>query len=123
MLWRAGALRPATSAMPVSPALALGAFYEGVLQTALRQFFRRAWLEIEPGPPTRSDRPLTIESVVDPSTLRISWAGTTYMLRMPGRVTFTPQQVRMAHAIVAVIRARYRAILNPELAAERGELF
>jgi len=105
------------------PALALGAFYESVLQAALRQFFRRAWLEIEPGPPLRGERPLTIETMIDPSTLRISWAGTTYTLRMPGRVTFTSHQIRMARAIVAVIGARYRAILSPELAAERGELF
>jgi hypothetical protein len=109
--------------MSIPAALALGAFYEGVLQAALRQFFRRAWLEIEPGPPTRSDRPLTIETIVDPSTLHISWAGTTCTLRMPGRVTFTSHQIRMARAIVAVIGSRYRAILNPELAAERGELF
>ena len=109
--------------MSTPPALALGAFYESVLQAALRQFFRRAWLEIEPGPPLRADRPLTIEAMTDPSTLRISWAGTTYMLRMPGRVTFTSHQIRMARAIVAVIGARYRAILSPELVAERGELF
>jgi len=109
--------------MSVPPVVALSVFYEGVLQAALRQFFRRAWLEIEPAPSTRPDRPLTIESIVDPSTLRISWGGTTYTLRMPGRVTFTPHQIRMAHAIVAVISARYRAIQDPELAAERGELF
>ena len=109
--------------MSVPPAAALSAFYEGVLQSALRQFFRRASLEIEPGPPARSDRPLSIEAVTDPSTLRILWAGTVYTLRMPGRSTFTAHQMRMAQAIVAVIGARYHAILNPELAAERGELF
>jgi len=103
--------------------LALGAFYEGILQAALRQFFRRATLEIDPGPATFSDRPLTIGPIVDPSTLSLYWGGTAYTLRMPGRSTFTPHQIRMARAIVAVIRARYRAILNPELAAERGELF
>jgi hypothetical protein len=109
--------------MSVPPALALSAFYEGVFQAALRQFFRRASLEIEPGPSGTSDRPLSIEAVADPSTLRIFWGGTSYTLRMPGRSTFTPHQMRMARAIVAVIGARYRAILNPELAAERGELF
>jgi hypothetical protein len=109
--------------MSVPPALALNAFYEGILQAALRQFFRRASLAIEPGQSRTSDRPLTIEPSIEPSTLSLSWAGTRYSLRIPGRGTLTPHQIRMARAIVAVIRARYRAILNPELAAERGELF
>ena len=109
--------------MSVPPAAALSAFYEGVLQSALRQFFRRASLEVQPAASARSDRPLSIEEATDPSTLHISWSGTVYTLRMLGRSTFTPHQMRMARAIVAVIGARYHAILNPELAAERGELF
>jgi hypothetical protein len=109
--------------MSTPPALALNAFYEGILQAALRQFFRRASLAVEPEQSQSADRPLTIEPSVEPSTLSLSWAGTRYSLRMPGRGTFTPHQIRMARAIVAVIRARHRVILNPELAAERGELF
>jgi hypothetical protein len=109
--------------MSTPPALALGAFYEGILQAALRQFFRRASLAVDSGHSESSDGPLTIEPATEPSTLTISWAGTHYTLRMPGRGTFTPHQIRMARAIVAVISARYRAILNPEFAAERGELF
>jgi hypothetical protein len=105
------------------PTLALNAFYDGILQAALRQFFRRASLAIEAGQSQTSDGALTIEPSIEPSTLSLSWAGTRYSLRMPGRGTFTPHQIRMARAIVSVIRARYRAILNPELAAERGELF
>ena len=109
--------------MSLPPALALGVFYEGVLQSALRQFFRRATLEVEPSRATPSDAPLTIE----PSSIRprsvISWCGTGYTLRMPGRGTFTPHQIRMLRAIVAVVGARYNAILNPEHAADRGELF
>ena len=94
-----------------------------MLQSALRQFFRRASLEVEPATQLLSDRPLAIDPTTNPSMLRISWAGAVYTLRMPGRSTFTPHQIRMARAIVAVLGARYRAILNPELAAERGELF
>src|SRR4051812_31245789 len=110
--------------MALPPPLALGTFYEGVLQAALRQFFRRATLELETGQVVgASDRPLAIDPIVDPSVLRISWAGIGYILRMPGRGTFTPHQIRMARAIVAVIGARYRAIVSPELAADRGELF
>ena len=109
--------------MSTPPALALNAFYEGTLQAALRQFFRRASLAVEGGQSETSEGPLSIEPSIEPSTLSLSWAGTRYSLRMPGRGTFTPHQIRMARAIVAVIRSRYRAILNPELAAERGELF
>jgi hypothetical protein len=109
--------------MSTPPASALDAFYEGILQAALRQFFRRASLAVDPWPSDVSDRALTIEPPVEPSTLCLSWAGTRYTLRMPGRGTFTPHQIRMAQAIVAVIRARYRATVQPELAAERGELF
>ena len=109
--------------MSTPSGLALNAFYDGILQAALRQFFRRASLAIEPRQSETSEHPLTIEASTDPSTLSLSWAGTRYLLRMPGRGMFTPHQIRMARAIVAVIRARHRAILNPELAAERGELF
>jgi hypothetical protein len=109
--------------MSTPPGFALNAFYEGILQAGLRQFFRRASLAIEPGTSHNSDGSLTIEPSVEPSTLCLSWGATRYTLRMPGRGTFTPHQIRMARAIVAVIRARYRATLNPELAAERGELF
>jgi len=109
--------------MSTPPGLALNTFYDGILQAALRQFFRRASLAVEPRQSATSDRPLIIEPSTEPSTLSLSWAGTRYLLRMPGRGTFTPHQIRMARAIVAVIRARYRAVLNPELAAERGELF
>jgi hypothetical protein len=109
--------------MASPPAPALDAFYESILQAALRQFFRRASLAVEHGLPESADPALTIAPSDDPSTLCLSWARTRYTLRMPGRVLFTPHQIRMARAIVAVIRARYRATLNPHLAAERGELF
>ena len=106
------------------PPLAIGTFYEGVMQAALRQFFSRATLEIEPaGAASSPDQPLTIEPSSDPSTLIICWTGTRYKLRALGRWAFTPHEIRIAHAIGAVISARYRAILNPQLAAERGELF
>jgi hypothetical protein len=95
------------------------------MQAALRQFFSRATLEIEPaGTPSPSlDQPLTIEPSSDPSTLIICWIGTRYKLHALGRWPFTPHEIRIAHAIGAVISARYRAIRNPQLAAERGELF
>ena len=69
--------------------------------------------------------PLTIESIVDPSTLTlISWSGAGYTLRMPGRSTFTPHQDPHAARHRGGCRcARTTRILNPEQAAERGELF
>src|SRR3977135_543434 len=110
--------------MSLPPALALGTFYEGLMQAALRRFFSRASLEIEPaGAAASPDQPLTIEPSPDPSTLIICWTGTRYKLHAPGRWAFTPHEIRIARAIGAVISARYRAILNPQLAAERGELF
>ncbi len=110
--------------MSLPPALALGTFYEGLMQAALRQFFSRATLEIEPaGGAVSPDQPLTIEPSPDPSTLIICWTGTRYKLHAVGRWAFTPHEIRIARAIGAVISARYRAILNPQLAAERGELF
>jgi hypothetical protein len=95
------------------------------MQAALRQFFGRATLEIEPAttPFSSLDQPLTIEPSPDPTTLIISWTGTRYKLRASRRWAFTPHEVRVARAIGAVVSARYRAILNPQLAAERGELF
>jgi hypothetical protein len=95
------------------------------MQAALRQFFSRATLEIEPpGSPSSSvDEPLTIEPSADPTTLILCWLGARYKLHAVGRWPFTAHEIRIAHAIGAVISARYRALLNPQLAAERGELF
>jgi len=42
--------------MSLPPPLALGTFYEGLLQAALRQFFGRAALEVEPGKGATGDR-------------------------------------------------------------------
>jgi hypothetical protein len=109
--------------MSLPPALAIGAFYEGVLQAALRQFFSRASLETEPAPVASLDSPLAFDPSPDRSTLIIRWAGTRYKLRTAGRWAFTPHEIRMARSIGAVLTARYEAILNPQLAAERGELF
>ena len=42
--------------MSTPPGLALNAFYDGILQAALRQFFRRASLTVEPRQSATSDR-------------------------------------------------------------------
>ena len=105
------------------PAVAVGALYDSLLQSALRQFFDRATLDAESTPSVSSDGRLAIEPSSDPSALTIRWFGTRYTLRVSRRWPFTTHEVRLARAIGAVLAARYRAILNPRIVAERSDLF
>ena len=105
------------------PAVAVGAMYDNLLQSALRQFFDRATLDAESTPSVSSDGRLAIEPSSDPSALTIRWFGTRYTLRVSRRWPFTTHEVRLARAIGSVLAARYRAILNPRIVAERGDLF
>ena len=105
------------------PALAVGALYDSLLQSALTQFFERASLETEAVPSPSSDGRLAIESTHDPSALSIRWFGNRYTLRVPPARPFTAHESRFARAIGAVLSARYRAILSPQLMVERGDLF
>jgi hypothetical protein len=107
----------------VPPALAVGALYDSVLQSALRQFFERASLDTEVTPSQSSDGRLSIEPSANPAALIIRWFGTRYTLRVPPRWHFTAHEVRLAQAIGAVLAARYSAILNPRVIAERNDLF
>ena len=111
------------AAVSLPPALAIGALYDTFLQNALKQFFARATFESEPMLSASSDGRLAIEPSDDPCALTIRWFGTRYTLRVPARRPFTTHEARFARAIGAVLAARYRAILNPRLMAERGELF
>ena len=111
------------ASMPLPPALAVGAFYDSLLQSALRQFFERAVLDAEPTPSVSSDGRVAIEPSSDPRELTIRWFGTRYRLGVPGQWPFTEHEVRLARAIGTVLSARYRAILNPRVMAERGDLF
>jgi len=101
----------------------VGALYDSLLQSALRQFFERATLDTEPTAAAASDGRLAIEPSANPSALIIRWFGTRYTLRVPGRWPFTAHEVRLAQAIGAVLAARYRAIQNSRILAERGDLF
>jgi hypothetical protein len=98
-------------------------FYDRILQSALRQFFERATLDAEPTPSVSSDAQLAIEPSANPSALVIRWFGTRYTLRVPGRWAFTAHEVRLARAIGSVLAARYHAIQNPRIIAERPGLF
>jgi hypothetical protein len=101
----------------------VGAVYDSLLQSALRQFFERATVDAEPTTSGARDGRLAIEPSANPAALIIRWFGTQYTLRVPGRWLFTSHEVRLAQAIGAVLAARYRAILNPQIIAERGDLF
>jgi hypothetical protein len=105
------------------PALAVGALYDTFLQNALRQFFARATFDREPILSVSSDGRLAIEPSDDPCALVVRWFGTRYILRVPDRRPFTAHETRLARAIGSVLAARYRAILDPKLMVERGELF
>ena len=105
------------------PALAVGAQYDSLLQSALRQFFERARLETEAMPSPSSDGRLAIEPSADPAALSIRWFGNRYTLRVPPARPFTEHEVQFARAIGAVLSARYRAILSPQLMVERADLF
>ena len=105
------------------PTLAVGAAYDSLLQSALRQFFERATLDTEMTPSVSSDGRLAIEPSANPAALIVRWFGTRYTLRVPGRWVFTAHEVRLAQAIGAVLAARFSAILNPRIIAERGDLF
>ena len=109
--------------MPTPPALAVGALYDSMLQSALRQFFQRATLEAEPTASVSSDGRLAIEPSANPSALIIRWFGTRHTIRVAGRRAFTAHEVRLAQAIGTVLAARYHAIHNPRIIAERGDLF
>src|SRR4030095_11604723 len=105
------------------PTLAVGAAYDSLLQSALRQFFERASLDTEMTPSVSSDGRLAIEPSANPAALIVRWFGTRYKLRVPGRWVFTAHAVRLGQAIGAALAARFSAILNPRIIAERGDLF
>lgn len=105
------------------PTVAVGALYDSLLQSALRQFFERATLDTEMTPSVSSDGRLAIEPSANPAALIVRWFGTRYTLRVPGRWAFSAHEVRLAQSIGAVLAARYRALLNPRIIAERGDLF
>jgi hypothetical protein len=109
--------------MALPPTFAASALYDHLLQHALRQFFDRATFETESVPSESSLGRLAIEPTPDPSALTIRWFGSRHTLHVPARRPFTPHEVRLARAIGEVLAARYRAIFEPRLMAERGDLF
>jgi hypothetical protein len=105
------------------PSLAVGALYDSFLQNALRQFFARATFESEPILSASSDGRLAIEPSEDPGALTVRWFGSRHTLRVPATRPFTPHETRLARAIGAVLAARYRALLSPQMMLQRADLF
>lgn len=69
------------------------------------------------------DGRLKIEASANPAALIIRWYGTRYTLRVPSRWPFTAHEVRLAQVIGDVLAARAKAILDPRMIADRGDLF
>jgi len=109
--------------MTLPPAFAAGALYDNLLQGALRHFFSRATFETEATPSISSDGRMAIEPTGDPATLCVRWFGSRHTLHVPARRPFTAHETRLARAIGSVLAARYRAIFDARLMAQRGDLF
>jgi hypothetical protein len=109
--------------MPLPAAFAAGAMYDNLLQGALRHFFSRATFESVAMPSVSSDGRLAIEPTGDPATLCVRWFGSRHTLHVPQHRPFTPHETRLARAIGSVLAARYRAIFDARLMAQRGDLF
>lgn len=106
--------------MAVSAAAAL---YDSMLQRALQQFFARAVLATEVAPSQAGDSDMAIEPTSDALTIVVKWFEFRHTLRVRADRPFTADEVRFARAIVSVLDARYRAIFDPALMAERLDLF
>jgi hypothetical protein len=104
----------------VEQGTSVGSLYDVLLRSALRQFFDRAALDVVPSASARDH--VSIEASPDHSALTIRWLGREYMLRVSMRWAFTRHEIRLAHAIGAVLEARYRALLNPRIIGERADL-
>src|SRR5690606_32011494 len=102
---------------------AAAALYDSMLQRALQQFFSRAVLETEVVPSQAGSSAMAIEPTVDATAIVVTWFEFRHSLKVPPDRPFTPDEVRFARAIVSVLDARYRAIFDPSLMAERLDLF
>ena len=95
-----------------------------MLQRALQQFLSRVEIETEVMPAQAGASTMAIDArESDASTIVVTWFQFRHTLRVPADRPFTPDEVRFARAIVSVLDARYRAIFDPALMAERLDLF
>jgi hypothetical protein len=66
---------------------------------------------------------MAIHPTPDGTAIDVIWFEYRHTLRVAPERPFTPDEVRFARAIVSVLDARYRAIFDPTLMAERLDLF
>ena len=110
-------------ATSLPPAFAVSALYDRLLQSALRRFLDRAVLETTTNTSMSSEGRLSLEPSDDPAALVLRWFGTRHALRVPAARPFSEHEVRMARSIAGVLEARFSAIFDPRLMAERADLF
>src|SRR5688500_16732874 len=115
--------------MTVSAAAAL---YDSMLQRALQQFFSRAAITTEVMPEQAGASIMAVELSHGASSdapgddalvILVTWFEFRHTLRASPDRPFTSDEVRFARAIVSVLDARYRAMFDPALMAERLDLF
>jgi hypothetical protein len=66
---------------------------------------------------------LSMDPTSDPAALAVRWFGARHVLRVPERHPFTVHEVRLARTIGAVLSTRYGAMFDPQVMAQRPELF
>ncbi len=111
---------PETRARPATPAVR--ELYDNFLRAAVARFFEQATIQRDAPGPTVRDRPF-VELGTDRSTLAIEWLGWRYVVRGGADHPFNPNDARLASAIVLPLAARYRAVLDPDVMAEKEDLF
>ncbi|MCL4810885.1 MAG: hypothetical protein KJ061_00295 [Vicinamibacteraceae bacterium] len=109
--------------MALPPAFAASALYDRLLHAALKRFFARAVLETESTPSLSSHGRLSMEPTSDPCALSLRWFGSRHTLRVPTGWPFTTHEIRLARAIGQVLAARYQAMFDPKVMADRSDLF
>lgn len=109
--------------MTLPTSFAAGALYDDLLHAALRRFFPRAELSQEAVASMSSFGRMSVEATDNPHQLSLRWFGSRHTLSVPHGQPFTEHEFRLAKAIGAVLGARYRAIFEPKLMVERGDLF
>jgi hypothetical protein len=109
--------------MALPPTFAASALYDSLLQNALKRFFARATLELEPVLTASADGELSMDATDDPSEIVLRWFGTRHILHVPREQPFTAHELRVASAIGEVLSARYQAIFDSTILAARADLF
>ncbi len=101
-----------------------GALYSDLLTQGLHHFFSGAHLEAVGSVDTTESERLFDCSLDDrdENAMALQWLGRAFVLRRPAHA-FTQSEVTLVRAIGRVLDARYRALFNPDIAANNFHLF